>query len=157
MAALEELFDAARGIMGWLGYCAKVCLCFIHAIAIRFFFFRLKKSSYFLYGILIMKFCRLLLPKTSLCGGQLLLVFLLCSLTSNQKCYRLLSIWALVTACICYCLVIGCQRKQEHDRVPNLLAAMSQVLLLMDFHLLKSLHGEKFLLLKLLGESCLKP
>ncbi|KAH7861977.1 hypothetical protein Vadar_033230 [Vaccinium darrowii] len=24
MAALEELFDAARGIMGWLGYCAKV-------------------------------------------------------------------------------------------------------------------------------------
>lgn len=34
MTALEEIFDAARGIMSWLGDCAKVCLCFKYAIGI---------------------------------------------------------------------------------------------------------------------------
>lgn len=44
MAALEEIFDAARGIMSWLGDCAKVCLCFKYVIGI------IKKMSYFFMG-----------------------------------------------------------------------------------------------------------
>lgn len=50
MAALEEIFDAARGIMSWLGDCAKVCLCFKYVIGIIY-----KKDVLFFYGISSMK------------------------------------------------------------------------------------------------------
>lgn len=81
LAAMDEMFEAARAIMHWFGECAKVCSHFLQRLLyftfllFNIFFFKKKKLSV----------SRLLRRKTKQYDGQHHWVFLLCNLISKWE------------------------------------------------------------------------
>lgn len=119
LAALGEVFEAARGIMSWLGDCAKVsyvacwrpnnvtywllltlspiglCICYITRVCGRIF------PSWSLFLKVSQKFCRWLHMKTRLFTGPLLLVFLLYNHT-----VKLNAIWWVFYICNFFLILV---------------------------------------------------